>query len=102
MDVSAVSPVKPPPNTHTLRTHHGGGHAVHVLRVQVAFPVVGLHDPGQATVQGHVGLGVGGEDQQVRRIRTPPYLRLLATKSNPWDSKRLKPSGRGVNACDAS
>lgn len=45
--------------------YHGGGHAVHVVRVQVALPVVGLHDPSQPTVQGHVGLGVGGEDQQV-------------------------------------
>lgn len=93
----SLSPFWSPRQTLWLHTHHGGGHAVHVLGVQVAFPVVGLHDPGQATVQGHVGLSVGGEDQQVWRIWTPTYLRLLATKSNPCDSKRLKPAGKGVN-----
>lgn len=74
-----------PHQTHRTHTHHGGGHAVHVVRVQVALPVVRLHDPGQTTVQSHVGFSVGGEDQKVGSTGAPTDLRLLPI--GPGDSE---------------
>lgn len=42
----------------SVSTNHGGRHAVNVLSVQMAPPVVGLHDSSQPTVQSHVGFGI--------------------------------------------
>lgn len=56
----------------------------------MALPVVGLHNPSQATVQGHVGLGIGGEDQQVRCIWPPTYLGLFSAMIKPMLQQKVK------------
>lgn len=42
----------------------------------MALSIVGLHDPRNSSVQGDVGFGVCGEDQEVRGIWTPTDLVL--------------------------
>lgn len=44
-------------------TNHCCRHGVYVVIAEVALPIVWLHDPGQATIQSHVSLGIRGEDQ---------------------------------------
>lgn len=73
-------------HTLTVHTHHGGGHAVHIFRVEVALPVVGLHDSSQATIQSHVSLSVRGEDQKVGCTGAPTDLILVPIK--PRNSER--------------
>lgn len=63
-----------------VRAHHGGGHAVHVVRVEVALPIVWLHDSSQTTIQSHVSLSIRGEDQKVGRTGAPADLLLVSTK----------------------
>lgn len=72
--------------TLTVYTNQGGGHAVHVLRVEVALPVVGLHDSSQTTIQSHVSLSIRGEDQKVGRTGAPTDLLLVPIK--PRNSER--------------
>lgn len=62
-----------------LHVYHSGGHAVHIVGVQVALSVVGMHDSSESSVQSHMGFGIGGENQEVGSTWTPADLLLIQT-----------------------